>query len=254
MALAPTLRSQISEFIYPFARHRRTRAGLSFLAIFAVPATAGRRGDRLRRREATLAEFRSPPAASASRHWLLAAGLARHLKDQQKRASVNLLAANSPRARVAGRRRTRAGFFFLAIFAAPATAGRRGDRAAAGGAAELGRVEIRSTAGAAAPNTATLPGFARHLKDQQKRASVNLLAANSPRAQVAGRRRTRAGFFFLAIFAAPATAGRRGDRAAAGGAAELPGRIRSTAGAAAPNTATLPDSLGIEGSAKKGIR
>ena len=41
----------------------------------------------------------------------------------------------------------------------------------------------------------------------------------------ARRYRTRAGFFFLAIFAAPATAGRRGDSAAAGGAAELPGRI-----------------------------
>ena len=35
-----------SEFLYPLVRARRTRAGLFFLAIFAAPETAGRRGDR----------------------------------------------------------------------------------------------------------------------------------------------------------------------------------------------------------------
>jgi len=32
-------RSRISEFLYPLVLHRRTRAGLFFLAIFAAPAT-----------------------------------------------------------------------------------------------------------------------------------------------------------------------------------------------------------------------
>jgi len=54
-------RSRISEFIYPFARPRRTRAGLFFLAKCAAPATAGRRGTRRRRREPRR-RIRSSPA------------------------------------------------------------------------------------------------------------------------------------------------------------------------------------------------
>ena len=57
----------------------------------------------------------------------------------------------------------------------------------------------RSTAGAAAPQHCYAARIRSALKDQQKRASVYLLAAKSPRARVACRRRTRAGLFFLAI-------------------------------------------------------
>jgi hypothetical protein len=54
-------RSPISEFIYPFAKAPRTRAGRFFLALFAAPATAGRRGTRRQRRELRR-RIRSSPA------------------------------------------------------------------------------------------------------------------------------------------------------------------------------------------------
>ena len=104
------------------------------------------------------------------------------------------------------------------------------------------------------PNT-TPPGSGSALTGSAEKgirlptAAAEISARSESNACAGGR--PRGGLFFLA--AAPATAGRRGDRAAAGGAAELLGRPdRPPVRPRAQHCYAAQDLLGIEGSARKG--